>query len=138
MAHRVLVVPTVPISDSAIRSRLRDVVEAGAEIEIVAPASNINRLDWLTNAEDDARADAAHRAEQAAEALPADTVGAHVGDVDPMQAIQDALREFPADEVIVVTRPDDDANWLEAGTSQSANDRLELPVTHITVPADER
>jgi hypothetical protein len=29
---------------------------------VVAPASGISRLDWLTNAEDDARADAAERA----------------------------------------------------------------------------
>ena len=63
MAHRVLVVPTVPISDTLIRSHLRDVVAEGVEVEIVAPASNINRLDRLTNAEDDARADAADRAE---------------------------------------------------------------------------
>ena len=134
MTHRVLVVPTVPVSDSVIRAHLGDAVAADAEIEIVAPASNIGRLDWLTNAEDDARAEAADRAEQLATALPTDSVGAEVGDTNPLQAIQDALRTFPADEVIVVTRSDDQATWLEAGTGETAQERLSVPVTHLVVP----
>ena len=62
---------------------------------------------------------------------------AHVGDTDPVRAIADALRAFPADEVIVVTRSDDQATWLEAGTGKTAQERLALPVTHLVVPADE-
>jgi hypothetical protein len=136
MTYRVLVVPTVPISDSIIRSRLRDVVPDDAEIEIVAPASNIGRLDWLTNAEDDARADAAERADEVAAALPSDSVAAHVGDTDPIRAIEDALRAFPADEVIIVTRSEDEASWLERGTGPTARERLPLPVTHLVVSRD--
>ncbi len=37
------------------------------------------------------------------------------GDSDPSVAVQDALREFAADEVVVVTRPDEEASWLEEG-----------------------
>ena len=57
----------------------------------------------MTNAEDDARADAAERADELAEAAPTDDVESLVGDSDPMKAIEDALRTFPADELIVVT-----------------------------------
>ncbi len=136
MTYRVLVVPTAPISDSIVHARLRHVVPDDAEIEIVAPASNIGRLDWLTNADDDARAEAAERADQVAAALPSDSVAAHVGDTDPLRAIQDALRAFPADEVIIVTRSEGEASWLERGTGPTARERLSLPITHLVVPAD--
>jgi hypothetical protein len=103
---------------------------------VVAPASEISRLDWLTNAEDDARADAASLAAKTAKATPTANVEATVGDSDPLKAIDDALREFPADEILVVTRPDEQAGWLEAGSGETAQARLPLPVTHVTVAED--
>jgi hypothetical protein len=30
-----------------------------------------------------------------------------------MQAIADGLRQFPADEIILVTHPEDEAHWIE-------------------------
>jgi hypothetical protein len=39
-----------------------------AEMLVVAPASDISRLDWLTNDEDDAGSDAAERADELADA----------------------------------------------------------------------
>jgi len=59
-----------------------------------------------------------------------------VGDSDPVKAIEDALREFPAEEVLIVTRPDDDASWLEEGSGQTAQSRFGLPVTLVTVTED--
>ena len=56
-----------------------------------------------------------------------------MGDTDPVQAIEDALRTFPADEVLVVTRPDDDASWLEQDSAQEARERFGVPVTRLTV-----
>jgi siroheme synthase (precorrin-2 oxidase/ferrochelatase) len=50
---------------------------------------------------------------------------------DPLTAIQDALREFPADEIVVVTRPEEDTTWLERGTGDSA--RFDIPVTHLVL-----
>jgi hypothetical protein len=135
MGRRVIVVPTASISDSRLRASVRAHAGEDAELYVVAPASKISRLDWLTNAEDDARADAADRAEKTAEAAPTDNVEAHVGDSNPLQAIEDALRTFPADEVIVVTAPDESATWLEAGAGEEAQRRFAVPVTHL-VAAD--
>jgi len=56
-----------------------------------------------------------------------------VGDTDPVQAIEDALRTFPADEVLVVTRPDDDASWLEQDSAEEARERFGVPLTRLTV-----
>ena len=100
---------------------------------VIAPASGISRLDWLTNAEDDARTDATERADELAEAAPTDDVESRVGDSDPAQAIEDALRTFPADELIVITLPDEDADWLEKGSAETALESSSLPITHLVV-----
>ena len=136
MPRRLLVVITTEVPDGALRQIVRSRAGDDAEVLVVAPASEISRLDWLTNAEDDARSDASARADKAAEASPTENVKARVGDPDPVKAIEDALRTFDADEVLVVSRPDDQASWLEQGSGDTAQARFHLPVTHITVADD--
>jgi hypothetical protein len=116
MPRRLLVVVTTKVRDETLSEFVRRHAGADAEIRVVAPASNISRLDWLTNAEDDARAGARSVADKTAEAAPTTDVESEVGDSDPVKAIEDALREFPAEEVLVLTRPDDNASWLEQGS----------------------
>jgi hypothetical protein len=128
-----LVIATASVPAADLRASVRAQVGDDAELLVVAPASGISRLDWLTNAEDDARTDAAGRADQLAEAAPTDNVESRVGDSDPLQAIEDALRTFPADELIVVSRPDEDAGWLEQGSAETALSRFSLPVTRLVV-----
>ena len=131
MASRVLVVTTANTPAADVEGVVRAHAGAEAEIHVVAPASKISWLDRLTNAEDDARADAAERAEETAEAAPGERVQPHVGDVDPLLAIEDALRMFPADEVVVLTAPDEEASWLEAELGEKASERFAVPVTHL-------
>jgi hypothetical protein len=133
LARRLLVVVTNPVADDVLRDLVRSRAGDDAEMLVVAPASDISRLDWLTNAEDDARAEAANVAEKTAEATPTDDVEARVGDSNPVKAIEDALRTFPADEILVVTRPDEEAGWLEEGSGKEAQQRFSLPVTHVTI-----
>jgi hypothetical protein len=130
--RRLLVVATASVPAAALRASVRAHAGEDAELLVVAPASDISRLDWLTNAEDDARTQAAGRADELAEA-PTDDVESRVGDSDPVKAIEDALRTFPADELIVVTLPDEDAAWLEKGSGETALSRFSLPVTHLVV-----
>lgn len=130
MARRILVVTTTTAPGSEVDDVVREHAGLDAEIEVVAPASKISRLDRWTNAEDDARQGAAERAEATAESVSGSTE-AHVGDVDPLQAIEDALRMFPADEVVLLTPPDGDASWLESGLGEKASERFSLPVTHL-------
>ena len=136
MPRRLLIVITTEVADSALRDLVRSRAGADAEMLVVAPASEISRLDWLTNAEDDARAEAASLAAETAEATPTEKVEATVGDSDPVKAIEDALRTFHADEILVVTRPDDEAGWLEEGTGATAQARFSLPVARVTVAED--
>ncbi len=136
MPRRLLVVVTTEVTDGALHNLVRTRAGEDAEMLVVAPASEISRLAWLTNAEDDARDEASSLAAKAAEASPTENVEAAVGDSDPIRAIEDALRNFPADEILVVTRADDHAGWLERGTGEEAKARFPVPVTHVTVADD--
>jgi hypothetical protein len=136
MPRRLLVVTTTEVADRALRDLVNSRGGADAEMLVIAPASGISRLDWLTNAEDDARTEAAALAAKTAEATPGGDVVARIGDSDPVKAIEDALRTFAADEVLVVAHPDDEAGWLEEGAPAKAQARFNLPITIVTVAAD--
>ena len=136
MPRRLLVVITAEIPTGVLRALVHSRAGEDPEMLVVAPATRISRLDWLTNAEDDARTDAASLAEETAHATPTEDVEARVGDSDPLKAIDDALATFDADEILVVTRPDDEAGWLETGTGASAEAHSSLPLTHVTVAED--
>jgi len=131
MARRILVVTTATAPKAEVELIVRAHAGEDAEIHVIAPASKISWLDRLTNAEDDARADAAERADAASEAVDQKSEP-HVGDVDPLQAIEDALRMFPADEIVVLTAPEEKATWLEQGLGEDAQKRFSVPVTALT------
>ena len=138
MPRRILVVTTAPVEGDALRERVREhAAGEEAELRVVATASDLSPLDWLATDEDQARGEAAERAAGVEDALApeAEGVEAEVGDSDPVQAIEDALRTFPADELLLVTRPDDDAGWLEEGAAAEALARFSVPVTHLVVEA---
>jgi hypothetical protein len=105
------------------------------ELRVVVPAVRQSRLAWLTNADDDAREQAEEASAAIADALPSEQAEAAAGDPDPLLAAKDALREFAADEVVVVTRPDEEASWLEEGSAEEIQQQLGgLTVTRLVVP----
>ncbi len=132
---KLLVNATAPVEPGPLRDAVREHAGDEAEIRVVAPASDVSPLQWLASDEDKAREKAAKVASGAAESVEPEAARteSEVGDTDPVQAIEDALRTFPADEVLVVTRPDDDASWLEEDSAQEARERFGLPVTRLTV-----
>jgi hypothetical protein len=134
-SKRVLVMTTASVDPETLREEvLRHVGDENAEVKIVAPASHVSRLQWLTNDEDEAREEAAQQADQAAEAVePAASVQTEVGDSDPVQAVEDALRTFPADEIVLVTGSGDEVGWLERDSASAAYERFGLRVTQLTV-----
>ena len=116
--RNVLVVSSVADPPDELQAALGDDV---GEIHVVAPAVEQSRLQWLTNAEDDAREEAERTAEEVASAAEGETVHveAEAGDSDPLLAVEDALRTFDADEIVVVTRTGESASWLEEGAAEA-------------------
>ena len=58
-------------------------------------------------------------------------VSGRVGDADPLQAVADALVEFPADALILGVHTSDEANWRERRFSKKVRERFGLPVTEV-------
>ena len=56
-----------------------------------------------------------------------------IGDGDPLQAIEDALRTFGADEIVISTHPEGRSNWLERNVVGAARERFDVPITHVVV-----
>jgi GABA permease len=56
-----------------------------------------------------------------------------IGDSDPNLAIEDALRVFAADEIVISTHPPQRSRWLEHGVVQRAREEIDLPVAHVVV-----
>ena len=56
-----------------------------------------------------------------------------IGDAEPLQAMEDALRLFGADEIIISTHPEGRSHWLEKGIVDAARERFAVPITHVVV-----
>jgi hypothetical protein len=107
------------------------------ELRVVVPAVRQSRLQWLTNADDDARERADDAASTIGDALPSQEAETSAGDSDPLLAVRDALAEFAADEVVVVTRPDEEATWLEEGSSDAIAQAIGgIKLTRLVVSDD--
>lgn len=92
-------------------------------VRVVAP-TKVGTLQWLTSDEDDARTDARDRAADAAWLLSDQgRIEIERGDTDPVLAVEDALRTFPAEEILIVGA-DDPALELSLG-------ELGVPVSRI-------
>lgn len=63
-------------------------------------------------------------------------VRAEVGDPDPNMAIEDALRAFPADEIVISTLPPAQSRWLEHEVVERTRREVDLPMTHVIVDLD--
>ena len=133
MPRRVLVVTPTQLDAPALERTAREHAGPDGETLVVVPAAKLSPLQWLTNEEDEARGEA-EAAARATERETGDrTAAVASGESDPVQAVEDALPTFPADEILIVTRPDADAEWLEGGSAAEALRRFDLPVTHLVV-----
>jgi hypothetical protein len=119
--------------------RLRDAIQSAAaghraNVLVVSPALNSPLKHWVSD-EDEARAAAEQRLRRSVAELELLGIDAHgeIGDADPVQAIEDALRTFGADEIIISTHPEGRSNWLERGVVTSARERFAVPLTHVVV-----
>ena len=133
--RRILVVANETVGGSALLDQIRKRSEGVYEhVLVVVPALNSPLRHW-TSDEDGAREAAQQRLEASLAAMRAAGIDARgeVGDSDPLQAIEDALRTFAPDELIISTHPPERSHWLERGVVTGARERFALPVTHVVV-----
>jgi GABA permease len=136
--HRILVVANETVGGAELLGEVRE--RAGGQrvrVLVVSPALNSPLGHW-TNDEEAARSQAQERLDASLAGMRAiglDAVG-EIGDGDPLQAIEDALRTFQPDELIVSTHPVGRSHWLERGVVDRARERFDLPLTHVIVDLD--
>jgi hypothetical protein len=132
--HRILVVANETVAGTALRHEIVHRARGGAEVLVVCPALN-SRLRHWTSDEDAARALAQERLDASLAALRSAGIEARgqVGDDDPLQAMDDALRTFGADEIIISTHPPGRSNWLERDLVGRARESYGCPIAHVVV-----
>ena|SRR5215213_1540030 len=100
---RILVLASEAVDAARVRSGLPGEDLDGAEVLVLAPATQESGLRfWMSDA-DDAIADAQERADTTAEGLRGEGAQARTetGEGDPIVAVRDALVTFPADRILV-------------------------------------
>jgi Ca2+/Na+ antiporter len=132
--HRILVIANETVGGEALRERIEQHAAKEAQVLVVSPALNSPLRHW-TSDEDPARAAAQERLDHSLRRLADDGIDARgeIGDDDPLQAIEDSLRTFGADEIIISTHPEGRSNWLERGVVTGARERFAVPITHVVV-----
>jgi hypothetical protein len=114
--------------------------EAGAtEVMVIAPAVEQTVFQHALGDVDSAAEEAGRRletsiAEMRRAGIP---VLGEVGDSDPILAAADALRQFLADEVLIVARAEDQARWYEDGLFERAQQELRPAVRMVTVRREQ-
>lgn len=131
MGKNVLVVSTVEDAEDALRAHFGE----DDTIKVVVPVVRQSALDWLAN-DQKAFGHAQRVAERTAEQLPGEPADAVAGEADLGLAIRDALATFPADEIVVAVRPDEEEELVESLATEGAPDyNIEgVPVRYVVVP----
>jgi GABA permease len=132
--RRILVVANETVAGRALRGEVVRRAGRGADVLVVCPALNSPLRHWASD-EDGARAKAERRLGESLAALASAGVEARgeVGDADPVQAMDDALRTFGADEIVISTHPPGRSNWLEKEVIERARGHYPVPITHVVV-----
>ena len=134
--RRLLVVVDQPCTAPELCASVRGYVGADrVDALVIAPARGSPDTQWYLD-DDAARADATHRLRACVACLAGAGIRAsgHLSDPDPVQAIADALHEFPVNEILVVTAPQRPSSWLSQNMIGRARRRFEQPIAHVVTP----
>jgi GABA permease len=140
--HRILVIANETVGGEELLDAIKHRAEGvRAQVFVVCPALNSKLRHWVSD-EDKARIQAQHRLDESLAAMNEAGIEARgqIGDSDPLLAIEDGIRIFAPDELIISTHPEGRSNWLERGIVESTRERFALPVSHVVVDLalDER
>jgi hypothetical protein len=139
VGQKVLVIANETVEGAVLHDAIRARAGAGGEVLVIAPALNSRLRHWISDV-DGARRGAEERLAASLARLAGAGIAAHgrVGDAEPLQAIDDALKLFAAHEIVIATHPEGRSHWLERDLVNRARARYPQPIVHVVVDLEER
>ena len=138
--RRILVIASETVAGETLHAMIRQKSEGyRTNVLVVAPAQP-SPLQHLASDDDPSRRAALERVDATLARLREAGFSAQgqVGDSDPLQAIEDALRTFGPDEIIISTHPEGRSHWLERNVVENARERFAVPITHVVVDLESQ
>ncbi len=130
-----MTVVSEPISGDVLKSALEIDSPEDVEVLVVAPALT-GKLRFFLSDPDPAINRAEGVEEESVERLDEDGFDAagDTGESDPVQAIEDALATFRAEEIVICIHREGKKNWLEEGVVDQVRERFpDRQVRHVEV-----
>ncbi len=136
---RVLVIASERISADQLRATLGDTTE-DAEIMVVAPALHRSALRFWLSDSDEAMERAELVQRTTVESLDHQGLHAHgdIGAGNPVMAVEDAMASFPADRIVLFSRPASEQRHAEAIDIDVLRERFHVPVQQADQRASPR
>jgi len=136
--RRILVIANETVAGGTLHAMIKQKSEGYRENVLVVAPIQPSPLQHIASDEGPGRQVAQKRLDTSLAKLRQEGISArgHIGDADPLQSIEDALRTFGPDEVIISTHPEGRSHWLERGIVEGARDRFAVPITHVVVDLD--
>jgi hypothetical protein len=135
--YRVLVMANETVGGRALLAEIENRAKGrNSEILVIVPALTSSRMEHWASDVDGALEVARRRLDESLRRMADAGIDARgqVGDHhEPNSSLEDALRAFPADEVIISTHPPERSKWLERGVVERAREEVPLPITHVVV-----
>jgi hypothetical protein len=135
--RHILVIAGEQLGGDALRERLGANGEGEVELDVLAPIVASRSHYWASDL--DREREQATRRLEASLAWAAEqgfVARGEVADPDPLVAIEDELRDFGADEVIVATHARERTSWLADRMLAHLARELDVPVRHVLVGDD--
>jgi ABC-type nitrate/sulfonate/bicarbonate transport system substrate-binding protein len=135
--RRLLIVAYESCGPEELSCRARERADPDTTIQFVAPV-RLARA-WERD-EGDARRSAVEKLGEVVASLRREglTAAARVGSADPVAAIDEALADFPADEILMFTGPDQDSWWLHKTMLERAHERFRLQIVQVVINPPRR
>lgn len=136
--RHILVVAGVKLEGDELRRELAAAGGVGVELDVLAPIVASRSHYWASDV--DRERGAARERLEASLAWAAEqgfAARGEVGDPDPLVAIEDELRDFGADEVVIAVHPRERMSWLARRMLGHLARELDVPVREIVVGEDQ-
>lgn len=138
---RVLVLATDELAGPELIEEFRNRLRGAGPVEVmvIAPAVEKTAFRHALGDVDKAVMEAGRRLETSLDELRRAGIPAlgEIGDSDPIVAAGDALRQFFADEIMIVAHADNQARWFEDGLFERAKQELQPAVRMLAVWHEE-